>query len=232
MGKPRIIAVVPCRAGSERVKDKNTRKFAGFEDGLLALKLKQLQKLSDVEIVVATDDDQATRIASEHRGVSFVPLPEEASASTDALIAWIPEMLSYEPDDTVILWTHVTSPLFDAFQYRTAIGLYSILVENGDHDSLMTAKRIQDFLWKGDGGGPLNYTRSVGNYWPRTQDTTFIWQVSGGAFMAPLGIYRNQHDRIGSNPAMMEVSPLRGIEVDTEADFEFAEAQFKAQAST
>ena len=229
MGTPKIIAVVPCRAGSERVKDKNTRPFAGHAGGLLELKLHQLLQVGDIEIVVTSNDIVALDIAS-HLGVRKQMLPGKASKSTDSLIAWIPEMLADEPDDTVILWTHVTSPLFDEDCYRRAIEMYYAYVEVGNHDSLMTAKRIQDFLWRGEGRGPINYTRSAGNYWPRTQDTTLIWQITGAAFMAPLSVYREEHDRIGINPAMMEVSPLTGIEVDTEGDFEFAEAMVKHRA--
>lgn len=43
-----IIAFIPARAGSERVTYKNTRPFAGFEGGLLELKLNQLARVPEV----------------------------------------------------------------------------------------------------------------------------------------------------------------------------------------
>lgn len=61
-----IVAVVPCRAGSERVKGKNTRPFAGFENGLLELKLKQLSNVEDLdEIIVSTNDPIVSDIATQ-----------------------------------------------------------------------------------------------------------------------------------------------------------------------
>ena len=47
---------VPCRRGSERVPDKNTRVFAGHTGGLLGLKLDQLEGVEVDEIVIDSND--------------------------------------------------------------------------------------------------------------------------------------------------------------------------------
>jgi CMP-N-acetylneuraminic acid synthetase len=52
-----IIGFVPCRAGSERVLNKNTHPFADFEGGLLELKLRQLAQVPELcRIIVSTND--------------------------------------------------------------------------------------------------------------------------------------------------------------------------------
>ena len=57
-----IIAMVPVRAGSTRVPNKNIRKFA--DTNLLELKLKVLKKVNGInQIIVSTDCDIAAEIA-------------------------------------------------------------------------------------------------------------------------------------------------------------------------
>ncbi len=57
-------ALIPIRAGSLRVKNKNTRAFAG--SSLLELKIKELERCHLVsEIVVNTNDDKAAELAAQ-----------------------------------------------------------------------------------------------------------------------------------------------------------------------
>ena len=41
-----VVVFLPCRAGSTRVPEKNTRPFAGHGGGLLGVKLDQLERLA------------------------------------------------------------------------------------------------------------------------------------------------------------------------------------------
>ena len=60
----KIIAMVPVRAGSTRVLNKNTRKFANTS--LLDLKLKVLKKVQGInQIIVSTDCEIAAEIANK-----------------------------------------------------------------------------------------------------------------------------------------------------------------------
>lgn len=55
---------MPTRKGSERVKNKNTRPFAGMDGGLIENKIKQLlgTKLID-EIILSTNDEKCMEVA-------------------------------------------------------------------------------------------------------------------------------------------------------------------------
>ena len=60
----RISCFLPCRKGSERVLNKNTRKFAGYEFGLTEIKLNQLLKTQLIdEIVLSTNDESIIEYA-------------------------------------------------------------------------------------------------------------------------------------------------------------------------
>ena len=64
MKKGKLTAVVPVRAGSQRVKDKNIKPFA--DSNLLKLKLNILKSISTIdEVIVNSDSDYMLNIASE-----------------------------------------------------------------------------------------------------------------------------------------------------------------------
>ena len=108
----KVIAFLPCRQGSQRVKNKNIKSFAGVEDGLIYIKLSQLLDVESIEqIVVSTNDLEVKRIARSFSNTKIIidDRPEElasSSTSTDDLINYVPSIIA----SGTVLWTHVTSP--------------------------------------------------------------------------------------------------------------------------
>ena len=126
--KERITFFLPTRKGSERVKNKNTKPFAGIEGGLMENKIKQLveAKLLD-EIILSTNDEICMAIAEKYAAkdcrVRIIPRPEElclSSTNLQDLICYVPTITDAEH----ILWGHVTTPLVGADQYDSGIQLY------------------------------------------------------------------------------------------------------------
>ncbi len=63
----KITAVIPVRSGSQRVKDKNLRPFAGTT--LMENKIRMLLKVPELDsIVVNTNSEEAIRIVKECYG--------------------------------------------------------------------------------------------------------------------------------------------------------------------
>ena len=59
-----ITAVIPVRAGSTRIKDKNIKPFAG--SSLLEIKIEQLKRIPTVnEIIVSSDSRHMLNIAKD-----------------------------------------------------------------------------------------------------------------------------------------------------------------------
>ena len=82
-----ITFFLPIRKGSQRVKNKNTRTFAGIEGGLVRLKLEQLLKSKRIhQIVLSTNDEVSMEIAknldpSESK-IKVIQRPEELCLDT------------------------------------------------------------------------------------------------------------------------------------------------------
>lgn len=214
------IVFLPCRKGSQRVPNKNTRDFAGIKGGLLRIKLEELLKTKQVDqIILSSNDDEVLRIGEDFHDDRLVVLrrPEElctSATSTDDLVRYVAELI---PLGTVI-WTHVTSPFLKAETYDRMISLYHEHID--EYDSLMSVNKIQTFLWNKD--KPVNYDREV-EKWPRTQTLEPLYEVNSGIFIADAKIYQQMQDRVGKHVQLYETSQLESIDIDWPEDFEFAE---------
>jgi len=65
--KKDICFFLPTRKGSQRVKSKNTRPFAGIEGGILELKLRQLIKSERLSGIVLSTNDELSMEIAKHR---------------------------------------------------------------------------------------------------------------------------------------------------------------------
>ena len=116
---------LPCRAGSQRIPQKNTKDFAGIEGGLLKVKLKTLLQVDSVDtIVVSTNDPEVIAVAEsfENNKIVIDIRPEHlasSEASTDDVIKYVPTIIK----DDHILWTHVTSPFISVSIFEKAASI-------------------------------------------------------------------------------------------------------------
>ena len=209
-----LTVFLPCRRGSERLRDKNRRPFGCLHNGLIELKLAQLQQAQRVDrVIVSTDDPWVYANADGNVHTHWRdPLLCQNSTSTDDLIPHAVELI---PSGD-ILWTHCTSPFVTGAMYDAMIDAYYAASTN---DSLMAVHRVHGFYWQD--GKPLNYSGAA-DKWPRTQTLEPVFKVTSGAFIANADIYR-QGDRIGRCPQLFEVSEVAALDVDTMQDFTLAE---------
>src|SRR5438309_368725 len=134
MSSSPVIAFLPCRKGSQRVKQKNIRKFAGIEGGLTKIKIEQLVSCDMIDkIIVSTDDEEVITIceavlSSTSKEYKIDKRPKELASSetsTDELIQYVSRIIPKGE----ILWTHVTSPFITSAIYTDAITVYQELKE-------------------------------------------------------------------------------------------------------
>ena len=217
----KFTALVPCRAGSERVPNKNTRPFA--TSSLIQIKLEQLSLVSDIDrIIVSTDDDIVIDACKEFNG-SKVEIHERdpelarSETTTDELCEYFANALEFDH----LLWTHVTSPFVTKQVYEEAIGKYFAGFNDG-HDSLVGVKKTQEFVWRSDLTA-VNYDIETQGMWPRTQSIEPLYIINSAIFLAPQDVMKANRNRIGNSPIIYEMGELASFDVDWEADFQTAE---------
>ena len=222
----KIAFFLPTRKGSERVKSKNTRPFAGIEGGLVENKIKQLLATKHIdEILFSSNDEMCIAIAEKYASDSRLrisPRPNELCLSTtnlQDLICYVPTITNADH----ILWGHVTTPLVEAKVYDTAIEQYLSKITKG-YDSLVSVKELKNFLLNQE-GKLVNNTTDIP--WPRTQDLEPLYEINHAIFLAKRSVYTEQKNRIGQKPLLYIMDEIHSKDIDWEEDFKIAEIMYK-----
>lgn len=223
--KPSTTILLPMRAGSQRVINKNLRPFAGYRYGLAELKIRQLLETHNAdEILVDTDiesvDEIVSCLLSNGCDISRIrverrdPYFARSETSTDELITY----LAAKVQNDLVVWTHSTQPFITAAIIDDAVNVF---IKNSQfYDSLMSVTAVRDFLW--DDKGPLNYDRNV-EKWPRTQTLPVWYMINSGIFINSASDMMARKDRIGDKPFFYEMDKQTGWDIDDIDDFEIAE---------
>ena len=219
----KVAFFLPTRKGSERIKDKNTRPFAGFNGGLIENKITQLMNTNLIdEIILSTNDSISIEIgeyyAKQDNRIRVIRRPEElclSSTNLQDLICYVPTITDAEH----ILWGHVTTPMADAQLYDKAIQCYfDCLAES--YDSLVGVTEIKNFLLNRE-GGIINNTTGIP--WPRTQDLEPLYQINHTVFLTKRETYIAQRNRLGSRPFLYKIDEIHSFDIDWPEDFTIAE---------
>src|SRR3954467_6547747 len=88
MDMPSAVALIPARAGSQRVPGKNVRELAGHP--LIAYTIAAARLAAVFEAIVVSTDSEEIAAVSEHYGAEVPGLrPEEMATSTSPDIEWL-----------------------------------------------------------------------------------------------------------------------------------------------
>lgn len=212
-----ITAIIPVRAGSTRLKNKNIAPFAGTN--LLLHKIYQLKQIKEISnIVVSSDSDIMLSMAASAGVQTHKRAPEfcdEKTKSFGEVVRHIAE--NVEGDD--ILWATCTSPLVFPKDYKAAIETYYKALQNG-FDSLMSVESFKRYIWNED--GPLNY--ELGLKHVPSQKLPTMYFVTDGILMAPRIKMIEWAYFHGRNPYKFIVNKRTGCDIDDGLDLACARA--------
>ncbi len=210
----KLVAVVPMRVGSERVKHKNFRDFA--EKSLFEYKLEVVKKLPVDEIIINTDSDYAIEKAKE-MGLSYHKR-EPYYASSKCTNSEYHSYLANKTEAENIIIVQVTAPLIQEDTYIRAINEFY----DNDCNSLMSVKEVKEFIWHN--GEAVNYDPRNA---PNSQNLPDYIAPTFGIIIVNRQAMIDSSNFICSNPRFMKVTQAEALDIDTEVDFEFAEFMFK-----
>lgn len=210
----KLVAVIPMRAGSQRVKNKNFKPFAS--KSLFEHKIDLIKQLPVDDVIINTDSDYAIEIAKK-MGVKYHKR-EPYFASSECTNSQYHEYLARVTDAENILIAQVTAPLITKESYINAIEEFFY----HDCNSLMSVKVIKEFLWHH--GKAINYDPDNA---PNSQNLPEYVAPTFGLVLVNRDAMLKAKNFICSKPHFMKVSQQEAIDIDTQVDFEFAEFMFK-----
>jgi CMP-N-acetylneuraminic acid synthetase len=218
-----ITAFLPCRSGSQRIKNKNLKRFSNFKNGLLEIKISQLLRVKEInKIIVSTDDNKIINYLKTKTNKKIFVIKREKNLSsshtkTDDLIKYVPSIIN----NGLVMWTHVTSPFINSIHYTKAIEIFK--KNKKRYDSLVSVTKLQDFIF-------INkklYKENKYYNWPNTQNLSPIFLCNNGIFLTDVKSYIKYGDRLGKKIFFYECDYLSSIDIDWPEDFFLAKKLYE-----
>lgn len=223
MKKKKITAVIPVRKGSQRVKDKNMRPFAGTT--LLDIKIKMLLQVPEIdEIIVNTNSEAAIEFVEiEYEGTRVkAQRREEYYASSECSGSEFFKHLGEVTDTDIFIYTPCTSPFVKPETVSACINKYIENEETGKFDCVSTVSSIKEFMWLD--GKPVNYDPLNA---PNSQNLPNVVALNFGTTVVSRANLIANRNIIGKAPDFIKTSDIESIDIDTPLDFYIAEQMYK-----
>ena len=221
--KESSVAIIPARAGSKSIKNKNIKELNGIP--LLSHSIRHGLNSKFISDVYVSSDSSNILEISEKFGAKTVLRPKELSNDfihpEPAIIHTLLEFVKrekYLPECTVLL--QPTSPIRDTDKIDAAIKD----VFSGKYNSSIAATRTHHFIWEKDESN--NWVAPYGESRPRRQD--FFQVRETGSFFSFSSIkFLEFGDRIIKPVNLQITSEVESYEIDTPCDWIILEALIK-----
>lgn len=218
-----LVALLPMKAHSARVKSKNFRMIAGKP--LFRWILDTMLEVDEIERVIINTDardilaenglkdgdsagrvmirDRKPEICGDFVSMNLVLADDVANVASDAYFM-----------------THTTNPLLRAETIREMFAKYRESEANGEADSLFTVNQHQTRFYTAD-AEPINHDP---NNLIRTQDLPPYLEENSVGYFFNRDSFAKTNARIGVKPIMHVTPPLESVDIDEPADWFMAES--------
>lgn len=219
MRKGNITAIVPVRAGSQRVKNKSVRNF--HDTNLLENKLKQLQNIDKINnIILTTDSNKAKEIGKRYKKVTIIDRTGYYASSECNNSDFFRYIAEQTPETSkYLIYTPVTSPFVKTETINKVIDKF---MENEEYDSVVPVEVIKHHMWMN--GKPLNYNPEKA---PNTQDLPDIYALNYACSIISREDQIKYSSLCGKTPLFHKLSQFESLDIDTMYDFEVAQLIYR-----
>jgi len=220
MSTYKLVAIVPMRHSSERVKGKNYRDFAGkplFHHVVQAL----LDSSLVSKVVIDTDSPIVIEQAAEFfPEVIVLERPEHLRDGAIPMNDVLLNTINQVPAD-FYLQTHSTNPILSSASINKGIEKFFSLYPQYDSLFSVTKKNVRywDVLAR-----PINHNPNI---LLRTQDLPAIYEENSCLYIFNKAILERKHNRIGDRPFLFEIPEIEAQDIDVELNFLVAEFLYK-----
>ncbi|MFT2091652.1 acylneuraminate cytidylyltransferase family protein [Paraglaciecola sp. 2405UD69-4] len=214
----KIVALLPMKANSSRVKGKNFKEFCGkplfrwILDSLLAVEeIDQIIINTDARDILAENGlvdtnrilirDRKDEICGDDVSMNLVLADDIANIEAD-----------------MYLMTHTTNPLLSPVTISKAISEFSNAQNERDVDSLFTVNKIQTRFYRED-CSPINHDPD--NLIP-TQNLEPWYEENSNLYIFTRDSFAKTQARIGKKPMMLETPAMESSDIDTPDDWDRA----------
>lgn len=216
----KIVALLPMKKNSERVRGKNFRDLAGKP--LFRWILDTLLEVDQIDqIVINTDAREILAEAGleESDKVLIRDRKPELCGDFVSMNRVLEDDVENVPAD-IYLMTHTTNPLMSADTVRDAIRLYKKVVSEKTGDSVFTVNKVQTRFYRED-LSPVNHDP---DNLIRTQDLEPWFEENSNLYVFSSESFAAAKSRIGKKPKMLEMRRIESVDIDDADSWTIAEA--------
>lgn len=215
----RIVALLPMKAHSERVRSKNFRSFHGKP--LFRWMLDTLLGVPEITQLVINTDARAILEADGMRDIPRVLLRDRRAEICGDLVSMnriLEDDLNAVPADIYVM-THTTNPLLTTGTISHALRTFRERRARGEADSLFTVNRFQSRFYRPD-GRPINHDPAN---LIRTQDLEPWFEENSNLYVFTRESFHRTGARIGQHPVMFETPRRESVDIDDQESWDIAE---------
>lgn len=217
----KVTALLPMKAHSERVPNKNISNFCG-QPLYYAVLSSLLQSEYIDKVIINTDSDIIKEDALKNfERVLIIDRPKEIQGDFVSMN----DIIAYDlnkTDGEYFLQTHSTNPLLRPKSIDFAVEKYFKNLKQ--FDSLFSVTRLQTRLYWKD-GSPVNHNLKE---LLRTQDLPPVYEENSNFYIFSKKSFADAGgSRIGLKPQMFEINKLEAVDIDEPEDWEIAESLYR-----
>ena len=212
-----IVAIVPVKGNSVRVKKKNLTKFAN--SNLFKIKLKQLKKTDCFKKIIISSESKKILNYAKKNGFG-IHLRDRFFSTSKVPMSDVYKNIASEVDGEYIAWINVTNPLCDEYIYQSAVKKFKTISKN--YDCFLSAvKNKQNYFYKNK---PINFKRSP---WPRSQDLQPLISLPFAISILKRKDMVKWGSCVGKKPFFYFLNSLVATDIDDQSSFKIAELLYK-----
>lgn len=201
-----MIAILPLRKNSQRVKNKNIRKIN--KKPLYQFIIDTLLSSKFIEKIIITTD---YRLKFKNKKIVILKRPKNLTGNCNMNLV-IKHVLAKSKAENFIQ-VHATSPLIRKKTIENAIKFYNSTKE---FDSLFSVTKIKKRFWNSK-KKPYNHKLKRS---PTTQTLDELYEENSGFYIFNRNTFFKKLNRIGFKPKLFEIKKQEAFDIDDEDDLE------------
>lgn len=216
--KSNIVALLPMKANSVRVKGKNFRNFLGKP--LFQWILDTLLSIEEIDLIVINTDAREILFENglvETSRIIIRDRKQDLQGDSTSMNLILLDDISAIPANLYVM-THTTNPLLSAKTIKDAINAFKKKLDNKEADSLFSVDKEQSRFYRND-CSPVNHDPR--NLIP-TQDLEPWFKENSNLYIFSEESFHHANARIGNAPMLFETPKIESIDIDNENDWDLA----------
>lgn len=215
-----MIAVIPAKASSTRVPNKNYRSFYG-ELSLVDLLLEKLCRVLPGERIYLSCEDQEKAAVAERWGVQFLQREPRLCANETLFPEFLRGICDQVPGDDDVMWCEAIDPLFD--DHGTMIANWDAWYEERrGRDSYAVVYPTRQYMLD-DCHRPIGF--GFGPWHIPSQRLPMLFRLNFTCAILTRESIQSVGYPVGARPAWYEATNSF-IDIDTEEDFGLAQVVY------